>query len=114
MSYSNKTKKNTRESKTESSQEHSYDWSAVWERVQGGGCAGSLEPCAPCGGIVHKVMDEILQKEAKARAEGKPTYVDPKTGYTVLTAKYLASRGYCCGNGCRHCPFGHVNVKKQS
>lgn len=31
-------------------------------------------------------------------------------GYMVLTEKYLASRGYCCGNGCRHCPFNYENV----
>ncbi|HTL09484.1 MAG TPA: DUF5522 domain-containing protein [Chitinophagaceae bacterium] len=31
-------------------------------------------------------------------------------GYTVLTASYLLERGYCCGNGCRHCPFNYINV----
>ena len=28
-----------------------------------------------------------------------------ENGLMVLTAKYLAERGYCCGNGCRHCPY---------
>lgn len=23
----------------------------------------------------------------------------------VLTEHYLRNRGYCCGNGCRHCPY---------
>ncbi|MEO7311671.1 MAG: DUF5522 domain-containing protein [Chitinophagaceae bacterium] len=23
----------------------------------------------------------------------------------VLTEKYHLEKGYCCGNGCRHCPF---------
>lgn len=23
----------------------------------------------------------------------------------VFTARYLARRGYCCENGCRHCPY---------
>ncbi|HEX8476232.1 MAG TPA: DUF5522 domain-containing protein [Pyrinomonadaceae bacterium] len=23
----------------------------------------------------------------------------------VFTAQYHLRRGYCCGNGCRHCPF---------
>jgi hypothetical protein len=32
-------------------------------------------------------------------------YVDPHTGLHVLTAGYLAERGFCCGNGCRHCPY---------
>ncbi|PYT00126.1 MAG: TlyA family rRNA (cytidine-2'-O)-methyltransferase [Acidobacteria bacterium] len=26
-------------------------------------------------------------------------------GLMVMTAKYLLDRGYCCGNGCRHCPY---------
>jgi hypothetical protein len=28
-------------------------------------------------------------------------------GYVVFTAKYLLRRGYCCKNGCRHCPYGY-------
>ena len=24
----------------------------------------------------------------------------------VFTARYHLRRGYCCGNGCRHCPYG--------
>lgn len=27
-------------------------------------------------------------------------------GFIVFTAKYLIKRGYCCQNGCRHCPYG--------
>jgi len=23
----------------------------------------------------------------------------------VFTARFLSRRGYCCGNGCRHCPY---------
>lgn len=26
--------------------------------------------------------------------------------YRVFTEFYLASRGYCCRSGCRHCPYG--------
>ncbi|WP_176420426.1 DUF5522 domain-containing protein [Lutibacter flavus] len=29
-----------------------------------------------------------------------------KEGYRVFTEKYHLKRGYCCKNGCRHCPFG--------
>jgi len=36
---------------------------------------------------------------------GLSTYQDPITGYSVMTAAYLADRGYCCGQGCRHCPW---------
>ena len=38
-------------------------------------------------------------------------YVDPATGYSVFTALQLKTRP-CCGHGCRHCPYGHVNVPK--
>ncbi|HYG12470.1 MAG TPA: DUF5522 domain-containing protein [Pyrinomonadaceae bacterium] len=24
----------------------------------------------------------------------------------VFTARFLLRRGYCCRNGCRHCPYG--------
>jgi hypothetical protein len=27
-------------------------------------------------------------------------------GYWVLTEHFLRKRGYCCGSGCRHCPYG--------
>jgi len=26
-------------------------------------------------------------------------------GYLVFTAAYHLKRGYCCGSGCRHCPY---------
>jgi len=28
----------------------------------------------------------------------------------VFTEKYLRERGYCCGNGCKHCPYQYENV----
>ena len=41
---------------------------------------------------------------------GRDTYIDPVTGYQVLTSKALLKQGACCGNSCRHCPYGHINV----
>jgi hypothetical protein len=40
-----------------------------------------------------------------AVARGDDTYIDPTTGYTVMTAPALLARGSCCGNACRHCPY---------
>jgi hypothetical protein len=37
-----------------------------------------------------------------------------ENGLMVFTAAYHLKRGYCCGSGCRHCPYGHVNVPSQS
>jgi len=31
-------------------------------------------------------------------------------GLMVLTQKYLEERGYCCGNGCKHCPYNYEGV----
>ena len=28
-------------------------------------------------------------------------------GYIVFTEKYHLKRGYCCKNGCKHCPFNY-------
>jgi cobyrinic acid a,c-diamide synthase len=46
-----------------------------------------------------------------AVSKGKDTYIDPASGYSVFTQLYLKRRS-CCGNGCRHCPYGHKNVPK--
>ena len=35
--------------------------------------------------------------------EGVDYYFE--NGLMVLTADLLRKRGYCCGSGCRHCPY---------
>jgi len=42
---------------------------------------------------------------------GRDTYIDPGTGYTVFTAHSHRKRGKCCGKKCRHCPYNWINVK---
>ena len=37
------------------------------------------------------------------------SYSNPD-GLVIFTAEYLLSRGYCCGNGCRNCPYDYKNV----
>ena len=39
------------------------------------------------------------------------TYIDPATGFTVFTEVAHLKRGKCCGNMCRHCPYGWENVR---
>jgi hypothetical protein len=53
----------------------------------------------------HPDYAAIVRAHAAALRAGADTYVDPPTGLTVLTAGYLARRGYCCESGCRHCPY---------
>lgn len=38
--------------------------------------------------------------------EGRDYYWD--NGLMVLTERFLRERGWCCGNGCRHCPYGNA------
>ena len=41
--------------------------------------------------------------------EGIDYYLN-KEGLLVFTEKYLLDRGYCCGNGCLHCPYNYEKV----
>jgi len=36
-------------------------------------------------------------------SEGVHYYLE--NGKVVLTEAYHLNRGYCCGSGCRHCPY---------
>ena len=49
--------------------------------------------------------EQSLRAHERAMAAGESLYVDPVTGLSVLTAQFLADRGWCCGRGCRHCPY---------
>jgi len=44
------------------------------------------------------------------KIEEGPDYYYNEEGKMVLTAHYLLKRGYCCGNGCRHCPYDYAQV----
>jgi hypothetical protein len=41
--------------------------------------------------------------------EGEEFYFN-SDGFIVLTEEYHLKRGYCCGNGCIHCPFEYKSV----
>lgn len=53
----------------------------------------------------HPLRSEVLSEHDRALAAGATGYRDPVSGFFVMTAAYLADRGTCCGNGCRHCPY---------
>lgn len=53
----------------------------------------------------HPHRDELLAAHEAALGAGHPGYLDPQTGLFVLSARFLADRGTCCGRGCRHCPY---------
>jgi len=41
--------------------------------------------------------------------EGEDYYLTEK-GLLVFTKKFLLERGYCCGSGCKHCPYEYEGV----
>ena len=43
--------------------------------------------------------------------EGEDYYLD--NGLMVLTERYHLRRGYCCEQGCRHCPYSERSAKSQ-
>ena len=48
--------------------------------------------------------------EVKSQVPAEPALVDGldyyiESGLMVFTAHFLRRRGYCCNNGCRHCPY---------
>lgn len=53
------------------------------------------------------VTPAAIAAHDRAVADGRDFYTDPDTGLMVMTRLYLQRRGYCCGNVCRHCPYGN-------
>ncbi|KAL7478804.1 hypothetical protein ACHAW6_004559 [Cyclotella cf. meneghiniana] len=54
---------------------------------------------------------DIEELHRQAIVDKQSTYIDPSTGFTVFTELAHLKRGKCCGNMCRHCPYGYSNVK---
>jgi hypothetical protein len=60
------------------------------------------------------MADEKKQPVSNSTTEEKPVegidfYFE--NGLFVLTEHFLRKRGYCCENGCRHCPYGFKDIK---
>ena len=52
---------------------------------------------------MKKTEQEESTPPATPLVEGVDYYLEK--GYWVLTEHFLRKRGYCCGSGCRHCPY---------
>eukprot|EP00968_Pinguiococcus_pyrenoidosus_P027951 scaffold7580_cov325-Pinguiococcus_pyrenoidosus.AAC.5 len=73
-------------------------------------------------GATASVDIEELHENACQR--GEKGYMDPATGLFVMTRealrqvrtshRALVKRKRCCGNACRHCPYGHMTVQARS
>lgn len=55
-------------------------------------------------------MNEFEKSSTEPLAEGVDFHFED--GLMVLTANYLLKRGYCCGNGCRHCPYDNEDSER--
>jgi len=51
------------------------------------------------------MSDDMSAFSKKDKLEKDEYYLSPE-GYIIFTEKYLLKRGYCCKNGCKHCPYG--------
>lgn len=61
--------------------------------------------------VIHDTVMDIEEIHRKAIVENySKTYIDPITGFQVFTEIAHLRRGICCGNQCRHCPYGWSNV----
>jgi hypothetical protein len=66
--------------------------------------------------IIVKISNEIQMGEFDGLGRGKFEEGDfyfTELGYRVFTEQYLTKRGYCCKNGCKHCPYGW-DIKTQN
>jgi hypothetical protein len=64
--------------------------------------------CKNCLTEVQKLVllaeSQNFPKQSHLLKEGIHYYIE--NGYWVFTEYYHLLRGYCCGNGCRHCAYG--------
>ncbi|HEY4654988.1 MAG TPA: DUF5522 domain-containing protein [Cyclobacteriaceae bacterium] len=60
----------------------------------------------------YAITFRLLGRKKTIRKNNSPSalyYIEQ--GYVVYTAVYHLQRGYCCKNGCRHCPWKEGNSK---
>ena len=59
--------------------------------------------------LLRQTPKNLMQprpKKKKLPGLTNDDYYHTPEGYVVFTAAYHTKRGYCCKNGCRHCPYG--------
>jgi Family of unknown function (DUF5522) len=55
------------------------------------------------------ILMEKVNKDKKEATRGgllPEDFYMTTDGFMVFTEAYHLKRGYCCKNGCRHCPYG--------
>lgn len=57
---------------------------------------------------VWYLMEKTTKNKKESTSDEFPSedfYLN-EDGFMVFTEAYHLKRGYCCKNGCRHCPYG--------
>jgi uncharacterized protein (TIGR00290 family) len=84
---------------------------------------GEFHTCVTAGPMFDRPITvragEVVERDGfvfadlvpdKSNAESEPPLFDADG---ALTREYLLSRGYCCGNRCRNCPYNWQAVEEQ-
>ena len=50
------------------------------------------------------IFVKIMSNNNNLKLTSEDFYLSEE-GYRVFTEKYHLKRGYCCKNGCKHCPY---------
>jgi hypothetical protein len=53
----------------------------------------------------RRLHPDVVRAHDDAVAKGLDFYIDPHNKLLVMTRLHHESRGSCCHNGCRHCPY---------
>uniref|UniRef100_A0A8C7Y976 Chromosome 1 open reading frame 53 n=1 Tax=Oryzias sinensis TaxID=183150 RepID=A0A8C7Y976_9TELE len=77
--------------------------SSCTAQINDGGAAAAREPSEE-----ERAIHALHREACEAKQQ---MYLDPSSGFNVLTEYAHLQRGTCCGSACRHCPYGQVNVK---
>ena len=51
------------------------------------------------------MSDDLSEFSKRDKLDPEDFYLSAE-GFIIFTEKYLLKRGYCCKNGCKHCPYG--------
>ncbi|CAN5378082.1 hypothetical protein BH11BAC2_BH11BAC2_21740 [soil metagenome] len=60
---------------------------------------------------INTINSRTLHMAFHDKFEKEDFYLSPE-GYVVFTEKYHLKRGYCCQNGCKHCPWRNRTGEK--
>ena len=56
--------------------------------------------------LCEACLKEAIKSDASKESVAEPDYYIENGNY-VFTGSYHLKRGFCCKNGCRHCPYGY-------